>query len=220
MHAMKSRTTLSRVEHSTTPFIRIVVLLLAVSCVVSGCGLLRNPENERERNATRLLDTDQTKPTRWYCYGQSEEVWECRKARDLTLVKTIQPEPRNPETPMATAPEPNPWPVASDPLPASIEDNPLLSAPADFFTVQLIALDNEADIIAYANTNGIESPLYARIQSGDDVLYVLLLDIYPDQASATAAMNEWMRTRALRIDPWIRRLGPLQQAIQLARATQ
>tara|TARA_B100000315_G_scaffold260784_1_gene325201 strand:+ start:16024 stop:16575 length:552 start_codon:yes stop_codon:yes gene_type:complete len=92
----------------------------------------------------------------------------------------------------------------------------ILQQPAGFYTVQLIALQDESKILAYARDNGLKYPLYAQIHSQGRTLYVLLLGLYPDRLLAARAKDEWAAARHLSAKPWIRELGPLQDAIRLA----
>ena len=93
----------------------------------------------------------------------------------------------------------------------------ILGQPAEAYTVQLIAMQVEGSMLDYASHNGIGAPLYARIQSNDSEWYVLLLGTYSDRQSAEEAKDSWESTRTLKIKPWVRKLGPLQDAIRLAR---
>ena len=95
--------------------------------------------------------------------------------------------------------------------------NYILGQPADAYTVQLIAMQEENNMLSYATHNGIGAPLYARIQSKESDWYVLLLGTYDDRQSAEEAKDSWEGTRTLKIKPWVRKLGPLQDAIRLAR---
>ena len=92
----------------------------------------------------------------------------------------------------------------------------ILSLPGDYFTVQLMAMKNEQKVLDYASDNGIENPLYVRILSQDVNWYVLLLGTYADQSAANDAKTDWAETRVLDVEPWTRRLSPLQDAIRLA----
>lgn len=94
----------------------------------------------------------------------------------------------------------------------------LLEAPAGHYTVQLIALRDRDAVMAYGHDNGLDDPLYAEISNEGTRWYVLLLGVYPNLASAEAAKNQWGRGKSLKVQPWIRRLGPLQDAIRLAKS--
>jgi len=92
----------------------------------------------------------------------------------------------------------------------------LLQQPRDAFAVQLLALQEEGAILAYARSKGLNSPLYARINNQGSEWYVLLLGVYPDRSAANFAKDEWERSKSLTTRPWIRQLGPLQDAVRAA----
>ena len=148
----------------------------------------------------------------------SEPIPEPTPAPAVAPTQDISPEPLDAVTavtleavgapPPAVTPENNSLATQSD----------LLSQPASFYTVQLLARRDEQAVVQYAQSNGLPVPLYARIRSQGDNWYVLLLGIYPDQASADEAKRVWMETRTLKVEPWVRRLGPLQDAIREAGA--
>lgn len=104
--------------------------------------------------------------------------------------------------------------------PASAEANQgatsILQQPAGFYAVQLIALRDEQKILQYARDNGLKYPICAQIRSNGQMWYVLLLGVYPDRLSAAHAKDGWATNKNLAAKPWIRELGPLQDAIRLA----
>jgi hypothetical protein len=92
----------------------------------------------------------------------------------------------------------------------------LLSQPEDFYTVQVIALRSEENVLKYARLNGMQYPLYTRIANDDGPWYVLLLGVYPDVKTARQAMTDWLRAKNLKINPWVRQLGALKASIRRA----
>ena len=92
----------------------------------------------------------------------------------------------------------------------------LLDAPRNYYAVQLLALKRESDLLEYASINGISEPLYMPIASGGTNWFVLLLGVYADKQSAETAMADWEKTKTLKIRPWIRQLGQLQDAMRAA----
>jgi septal ring-binding cell division protein DamX len=44
----------------------------------------------------------------------------------------------------------------------------------------------------------------------------LLLGIYPNKSAAEKAASDWIAAKNLKVKPWIRPLGPLQDAIREA----
>ncbi|MBT3709377.1 MAG: hypothetical protein HOG19_08035 [Gammaproteobacteria bacterium] len=96
------------------------------------------------------------------------------------------------------------------------QNNSLLEQPADYYTIQLIALPQQSEVMEYAETNGITAPLTALINSQGTPWHVLLLGIYPNKSAAEKAASDWIAAKNLKVQPWIRPLGPLQDAIREA----
>ena len=92
----------------------------------------------------------------------------------------------------------------------------ILTAPRDYYAVQLLALKRESDLLEYASLNGISEPFYMPIASGGSNWFVLLLGVYADKQSAETAMADWEKTKTLKIRPWVRQLGQLQDAMRAA----
>jgi septal ring-binding cell division protein DamX len=92
----------------------------------------------------------------------------------------------------------------------------LLSQPENFYTVQVIAMRSEENVLQYARLNGMQYPLYTRIANDDGPWYVLLLGVYPDVTTARQAMTDWLRAKNLKVNPWVRQLGALQASIRRA----
>lgn len=92
----------------------------------------------------------------------------------------------------------------------------ILQHPRDSWAVQLLALQQENSVVTYAKSNGLNYPLYARIKNQGTEWYILLLGIYSDLSAANIARDEWEKDKNLTTRPWIRRLGPLQDAVRLA----
>jgi len=137
---------------------------------------------------------------------------------------TSAPVPQSSELPLApqvektTAEMPKPIPSPAIAVENSANSlasrDDLLSQPADFYTVQLLARRDESALINYAKTNGLPDPLYTKVRSQRDDWFVLLLGIYPDKQTAERAKTDWVETRTLKVEPWVRRLGPLQDAMK------
>ena len=175
-------------------------------------------------------------PRSWYCYGvQEDRSWDCSReprpemitavvpirtkgvtiptSMDILLQQTalaVQQTSGTSETQSMNQP------AESTKTSSATGSEEILSLPGDYFTVQLMAMKNEQKVLEYASDNGIENPLYVRILSQDVNWYVLLLGTYPDQSTADDAKNDWEETRVLEVEPWTRRLSPLQDGIRLA----
>ncbi|MFT5805613.1 MAG: hypothetical protein ACI9R8_002668 [Candidatus Paceibacteria bacterium] len=96
----------------------------------------------------------------------------------------------------------------------------LLSQPENFYTVQVIALRSEENVLKYARLNGMQYPLYTRLANDDGPWYVLLLGVYPDVNTAREAMTDWLRVKNLKVNPWVRQLGALQASIRRAQQSE
>ena len=200
---------------------RSALTLLLATSLISGCSWFRNSETEEERQAPRRLDNTVTNQT-WWCYGKEDQSWDWEKEADPSKVRSI--EPRAPQE-AAAMPLPQREPERAVSAPPSLmaqsvtppaAETPILSQPADYFAVQLIALKEKDGVLSYAQANGIEDPLMTEIETNGSRWHVLLLGVYPDESSARTARDDWERTKSLKVKPWIRKLGPLQQAIRLA----
>ena len=215
-------------------------MLLTLVILTTGCANLKNPLNwgglfgkkacEGEScEQTNLLDQTNANQE-WYCYGKKDgSDWECENSRDPSKIVSVTPRQRSAATESARAARSEQAfvePVASQA--AAMETKPLrpralsgeeriLNQPNNFYAVQLLALQEQAGVLKYANRNGLADPLFAKINSQGTDWYVLLLGIYSDRSSAVRAKTEWERAKTLKVKPWIRQLGPLQNAIEAAR---
>ena len=154
--------------------------------------------------------------------GHQESVVQAQESVSQPRLLARQPQPVRGPKPVAMATTPARQvaragtPYASASIPEAAEGaSSILQQPSGFYTIQLIALQDENTILEYARDSGLKYPLYAQIQSKDQTLYVLLLGVYPDRLSAARAKDDWTRDN-LSVKPWIRQLGPLQDAIRLA----
>ena len=104
--------------------------------------------------------------------------------------------------------------VATEPVSNKKPSQTILSAPNSAYTVQLIAMKNLNPVLAYSKQVGIDEPLITTVLDEGQVWHLLLLGIYEDSQSASAAKDIWIGTRVLKVEPWIRKLAPLQEAIE------
>ncbi len=93
----------------------------------------------------------------------------------------------------------------------SAEDE-VLNQPADYYTVQLMASVDKNRAYRFAEKHQLSSRYIVATHRGDAVWYVLLLGIYPDYASAKAAMNDV--AGSLKTTPWVRKLGGIQKLMR------
>ncbi|MFT5014257.1 MAG: hypothetical protein ACI9HA_002922 [Dinoroseobacter sp.] len=218
-------------EESFLLMLRLFLLVLVLLPVLSSCGLANRffTTNECEGDDCRapvLLDNSKV-DKKWFCYGSKEGgQWECQNQKDSDKVNRIalkpNPMPIKPE-PIAAIPAPE---IVSEPAPELPRDrqsgsgifySQILELPADHYAVQLIALRNLDGVLEYAGRNGVQTPKVVKTKTDDVDWYVLILDTYPNQEMAQAAKAKWETAKVLRVESWIRKLGPLQEAILAAR---
>ena len=209
---------------------RTLLTLTLLVPLLASCGLADRffTTNECEGDncqAPVLLDNSNVEQE-WFCYGKAEgETWQCQNQKDPSKISVIQPKPvrsnQVAETVMTVpAPEAVSTPASPPPsvkLPAnSVFENEVMAQPREHYAVQLIALRDVNGVAEYAGLNGIQDPKMVKIRNGDTDWYVLLLGIYPDRQLAESAREAWLTAKVLRVEPWIRQLGPLQDAIMAA----
>ena len=92
---------------------------------------------------------------------------------------------------------------------ASIDLNKL---PAHFYVVQIIAMSSMEALQSFAKEHLLSDILAVRVEANGKLFYVLLLGTYETLADAKAAAA--LRPDSLMsIEPWIRNMGSLQDAI-------
>jgi len=214
-------------------FLTLILGFLSSCSLIGGLGFGSKDECADGACETPKILDNQPLEKSWYCYGVPEDrSWDCVSTPQPEKVATVIPAPQKSQTLPVNEPVVHePEEIASQvppqiDLPEVIDAAPpsnsedgatsIIGQPGDFFTVQLIATQEENRVLEYARRNGLETPLYARIESQDSDWYVLLLGIYPDLSGAENARDEFEGTRTLKVRPWIRKLAPLQDAIKLA----
>ncbi len=180
----------------------------------------------------------------WYCYGvQEDRSWDCTNKPEPEKIMAVDPalvtktSSRKPPPPLEETALSSPQDSIATQSPASSEESLekpvvqaqkiladtsksistqlILATPKSHYTVQLIAMKDEASVQEFARKNGLEDPLLAHIQSQGADWYVLLLGTYADKANAEKARDTWEATRILKARPWVRKIAPLQKAIRL-----
>ena len=216
---------MGKVRRVTGP---LVVLLL-----VAGCGSLSRVADALDSvSPITSAPPPVRSPKTYVCQVNAVSgEWECitTSTEDGSIIEDTEMQPT---TPAASAPvtaqpsQPAVVRAVQPASPASAEPvslrNPIdeiLGQSAEAWTVQLIVLSERDALLAYASEHGVDVPLTAPIRAGGSTRHVLLLGIYADRKAAEGALEAFRSQRALSVDPWIRQLGPLQDAIRLARAT-
>ena len=223
----------------------LLALLFLQGCGLADRFFVTNECEGDNCEAPVLLDNSNP-DQKWYCYGKSPDEWQCQNTEDQSQITSIQPSSGSSRTsstgtslpgssltaiPTVSAPNeiaevretatemvmetPDPPPTVRVPS-AQARSEEILDNPADHYAVQLIALREVDGIIEYARLNGITEPLYVKIRNDQTDWYILLLGVYPDRTLAEAAKREWQTAKVLRVQPWIRQLGGLQEAIRKA----
>ncbi len=156
---------------------------------------LSGPEKRDVRPLRELLDSSQTETL------NAPEV-------------DTRPEP-------ARAPESVPAPLKPDfsslPIYVQLSHNPgqpinISKLPPEFYVVQLMSLTEKANLEAYFAKHKLIGLSAARVESNNQILYVLLLGIYESYDNARRA-SENMPLELSDINPWIRSLESLQKAM-------
>lgn len=153
---------------------------------------------------------------KWYCYGQESGSWDCLSKPDKQKIVAIKPK-------MEAPVNPDQVPGTSTPVMAhsNVPSRPLTNITHSFldqsdksYTVQLTASRNEQDLTEFIQEHNVINPVYVVVPGDNGPTYILVLGIYKDQDKAIAARSFWERTRRVEEEPWVRKVGPLQKAIQ------
>lgn len=112
------------------------------------------------------------------------------------------------------APPPDSATVAND----SAQPRPkvrILAQPRTAWAIQLIATQSREALERIAEEQKLYDHPAVRLASGNVVRYALIWDVYQDRASAVAAMTA-LPAALQALKPWLRPIGPLQDAMNEA----
>lgn len=143
----------------------------------------------------------------WFCGAGADGRWDC--VQDGALVA-------NPELRQEASVS------AADPTqrnPDRAEQDSVLQWPVGHFAVQLIALHSDQAAAALAERLAVPELKRARLESGGRTFHVLLLGDYAERRDAEVA-GAGIARRMPSLDPWVRSVGPLQEAVRRARQGQ
>ncbi|MDH5765475.1 MAG: SPOR domain-containing protein [Gammaproteobacteria bacterium] len=120
-------------------------------------------------------------------------------------------------TPDVTVAEPEPAEVIiAEPEPvvavSSGSGQDIMSLPANYYTVQLMASVDLDRVYKFAEKNQLSTRYVAPTVRDGVTWHVLLLDVYPDAASAKKARSEI--AARLNTQPWVRSIGSVQKLIK------
>ena len=91
----------------------------------------------------------------------------------------------------------------------------ILAQPRTAWAIQLIATQSREALERIAEEQKLYDHPAVRLASGNVVRYALIWDVYPDRASAEAALNALPAALHV-LKPWLRPIGPLQDAMNEA----
>ena len=92
------------------------------------------------------------------------------------------------------------------------EPTPILQLPADYFALQMLAMNSPEGIETYINDNALKGMSGARVENEGQLFYVLIVGIYETYARAQKA-SEALPPPLNDVEVWIRPLESLQQAM-------
>ena len=196
-------------------FIRLLIAILLV-VQLAGCAWFGHRGCRGADCNTPQLLAQSAPPHKWYCYGESDgQSWNCLDKPDTSRIVAIKPETRPPVSADQVPGAGSTVATATEPMkpPTDITQS-ILDQPDDHYTVQLTAGHDEQELLQYARSHGVTQPVYVVVPGQNGPTYILLLGVYADQDKALDAKSIWERNRSLQAEPWVRKLGPLQQAIK------
>ena len=121
----------------------------------------------------------------------------------------------DPYAPAPAEPEPvvEETPVAAEPASSAMgAEQEIMNQPANYYTLQLMASVDIDRVYKFAEQNQLSVRYVVPTMRDGVTWHVLLLDIYPDLASAKLARDEM--SGVLKTSPWIRTLGSIQKLMQ------
>ena len=92
----------------------------------------------------------------------------------------------------------------------------LFSAPPDNYTIQLTVMRELESVLDYSASPTIDDPIHSQIFNTGGITFVLGSRILKNEASALKYQVKLAQDTELTVEPWIIKLGSLQNAIRLA----
>lgn len=105
--------------------------------------------------------------------------------------------------------------AGSIPIPTGPQSDQIFAYPPDYFAVQVVAVKTKQQVLDLLSRYDLGDPPYGLMKAGGEFWYVLIYGVYPDYPSAKAAIHE-LPADLRKLKPWVRKMGPLQKAIQEA----
>lgn len=196
-------------------FTLLTVFLLLLA---SGCSSQKTHEVEVP---------GETAKTEWKCAGvMAEESWRCAGDGQYPSVSEFKPvEPSQPTEEFELLDESlqpdlelqNSTAVAESIANTDESDEAvILNTPNDYFAIQLAALADIGETDSFREQYGIANLLQVRLESNDQLWFVLLAGVYNSYDEAQQVVDNLLEENP-DLSPWIRPIAGLQQAINRAK---
>lgn len=146
--------------------------------------------------------------------SESENVPSDEAVYDTSLNDPVLLADPEPEPIIMQEPEPAPAPVMIAPV--VVEDltpeQEILAMPSSNYAVQVYASKTTASVEKFKSRNELNDLMMVKTDRSGSIVYVLV-DIYPDRATANAAAADFeVKTGS---KPWVRSLAGLQKIVAL-----
>ena len=183
-------------------FRSVLALAFATITLVAAC---------RSPTPADVLGTRTTPGGDWYCDASDTGEWACVKESE----RAVDQAPRQ-----TRSTSPSPVRSASPgnlPVEAPSRASALAALPGHFYAVQLIALESQAAVAEFGLEIGVSGTMQVRIENDGKLWHLLLLGTYAERAAAERAVAS-LPEDLQALSPWLRLLGPLQEAMRRADA--
>lgn len=177
-------------------------LAICAATIAASIGACRTPAPDDVLGSRAAQEND------WFCDAGVDGQWEC--VQDQALV--ANPELRK-DRPVTTSTQAGS--ERAERVPGLNARNSVLEWPPGHYAVQLIALESDQAVAALAERLAVPELLHVRLESGGRLFHVLLLGDYADRRAAEVASAGMVR-RMPSLEPWVRGVGPLQEAVRRA----
>lgn len=208
------------VLYKTGYFTLLAALILLLA---SGCSGLkdRKPEVSEDPSGTA-----------WKCAGDmAEEAWRCAGDGEYPSVSEFKPaKPSQPTEEAqlldenlapdlelqssAATPVEIPLPGSTD-IPDRSDEAIILNTPGSYFAIQLAALAELSETESFRNQYPLANLLQVRIESNDQLWFVLLAGVYESYVDAKQAEYDLLEDYP-DLSSWVRPISGLQKAVERA----
>jgi DamX protein len=161
----------------------------------------------------------------WHCSERAEPPPRRREGTPIPTVDArlempadtvVVSDPGGAPAPAGRANAPDAVVPAFDPtLPPPRPRVRILAQPRTAWAIQIIATASRESLERVAEQNQLYDHPAVRLASGTSVRYALIWDVYPDRETAAAALRD-LPANVKAMNPWLRPVGPLQDAMNQA----